>query len=220
MPAAETSTRLLREGTADPLAACKARGRELAKAVLTIADGELEEVTGPIESRISVLGLPLAEPVPSKRALELAQGVPLDVGFKAFPDPLRDTNWIRALIRHYKQGIPFPTKVSDYVCTDEEFLVKELDERPPMVLIRPRCGEDWLSFGNIAETIQEGHRAAHKALEDIDAIVASRTVERRYDQVRHGEMLYGYKSFHLMSAARATGTPKMSRKIGSSSATE
>ena len=40
---------------------------------------------------------------------------------------------------------------------------------PPMVLIRPRCGEDWLSFGNISETIDEGHRAAHKALEDIDA---------------------------------------------------
>ena len=40
---------------------------------------------------------------------------------------------------------------------------------PPMVLIRPRCGEDWLSFANIAETIREGHRAAHKALEDIDA---------------------------------------------------
>jgi NTE family protein len=40
---------------------------------------------------------------------------------------------------------------------------------PPMVLIRPRCGEDWLSFSNIADTIREGHRAAHKALEDIDA---------------------------------------------------
>ena len=40
---------------------------------------------------------------------------------------------------------------------------------PPMVLIRPRCGEDWLSFSNIEETIREGHRAAHKALEDIDA---------------------------------------------------
>jgi NTE family protein len=40
---------------------------------------------------------------------------------------------------------------------------------PPMVLIRPRCGEDWLSFANISETIREGHRAAHKALEDIDA---------------------------------------------------
>jgi NTE family protein len=40
---------------------------------------------------------------------------------------------------------------------------------PPMVLIRPRCGEDWLSFTNIADTIKEGHRAALKALEDIDA---------------------------------------------------
>ena len=40
---------------------------------------------------------------------------------------------------------------------------------PPMVLIRPRCGEDWLSFSNIPDTILEGHRAAHKALEDIDA---------------------------------------------------
>jgi NTE family protein len=40
---------------------------------------------------------------------------------------------------------------------------------PPMVLIRPRCGEDWLSFTNISATIKEGHRSAHKALEDIDA---------------------------------------------------
>ncbi|HEX3865219.1 MAG TPA: patatin-like phospholipase family protein, partial [Gemmatimonadaceae bacterium] len=40
---------------------------------------------------------------------------------------------------------------------------------PPMVLIRPRCGEDWLSFANISATIQEGYRAAKKALADIDA---------------------------------------------------
>jgi ferredoxin len=38
-----------------------------------------------------------------------------------------------------------------------------------MVLIRPRCGEDWLSFTNIGDTIREGHRAACKAFEDIDA---------------------------------------------------
>lgn len=112
----------------DPLASCKSRGHELAEAVLQIAAGPLQEVTGPIESRLKVLDLPLAEPVPYKRALELAEGVPLAVGFRAFPDPVRDTNWIRALIRHYKQGIPFPTKISDYVCTDEEFLVSKLDE--------------------------------------------------------------------------------------------
>ena len=40
---------------------------------------------------------------------------------------------------------------------------------PPMVLIRPRCGEDWLSFAHIGDTIDEGHRAGLKALEDIDA---------------------------------------------------
>jgi NTE family protein len=40
---------------------------------------------------------------------------------------------------------------------------------PPMVLVRPRVGEDWLSFGNIPGTIQEGHRAGLKALEDIEA---------------------------------------------------
>jgi len=42
---------------------------------------------------------------------------------------------------------------------------------PPMVLIRPRLGEDWLSFANIPETIREGHRAAKKALEDIDRYI-------------------------------------------------
>lgn len=40
---------------------------------------------------------------------------------------------------------------------------------PPMVLIRPRCTEEWLSFKNIGRTIKEGERAARKALEDIDA---------------------------------------------------
>ncbi len=112
---------------ADPLASCKARGHELAAAVLKIGEGTLEEVTGPLESKLKVLDLPLAPPTPYKRALELARGVPLDAGFKAFPDPVRDTNWIRALIRHYKEGIPFPTKVSEYICTDEEFLVTKLD---------------------------------------------------------------------------------------------
>lgn len=112
----------------DPLTACKARGHQLADAVLKIARGPLEEVTGPIESRLKVLDLPLAPPIPYTRALELARGIPLDAGFKAFPDPDRDTNWIRSLIRHYKEGIPFPTKISEYICTDEEFLVPKLDK--------------------------------------------------------------------------------------------
>ena len=115
-------------GTTAALAACKSRGHELAQATLAALNGPLEDVTGPMESRIQVLDLPLAEPVPWKRAQELAKDIPLDAGFRAFPDPLRDTNWIRALVRHYKEGIPFPKKISDYVCTDEEFLVSKLDE--------------------------------------------------------------------------------------------
>jgi NTE family protein len=40
---------------------------------------------------------------------------------------------------------------------------------PPMVLIRPRCTEEWLSFKNIPHTVKEGYRAGRKALEDIEA---------------------------------------------------
>jgi hypothetical protein len=116
------------EATTDPLTACKARGHELADAVSHIADGPLEPVTGPIESRLKLVDLPLADPVPYKRAIEFARDVPLDVGFRAFPDPLRDTNWIRALVTHYKKGLPFPKSISEYICTDEEFLVTKLDE--------------------------------------------------------------------------------------------
>lgn len=116
------------EGATDPLAACKARGHELAQAALSIANGKLENVTGPVQSRLQLLNLPLDDPIPYKRALELARDVPQDIYFKAFPDPRRDTNWIRALLRHYKEGIPFPKRSSDYICTDEEFLVKQLDQ--------------------------------------------------------------------------------------------
>lgn len=41
---------------------------------------------------------------------------------------------------------------------------------PPMILIRPRLGQDWLSFSNIPSNIREGYRAALKALEEYDAI--------------------------------------------------
>jgi len=114
------------QGTTDFLAACKARGHELAAAALDVANGKLVDVTGSIESRLKLVDLPLAEPVPYQRALELARDVPLDAGLRAFPDPVRDTNWIRQLVRHYKEGIPFPKRVSEYICTDEEFLVKQL----------------------------------------------------------------------------------------------
>ncbi len=91
-----------------------------------IANGKLTEVGGTIESQLRLVDLPLADPVPYQRAIELARDVPMDAGLRAFPDPLRDTNWIRELVRYYKEGIPFPKKISEYICTDEEFLVKQL----------------------------------------------------------------------------------------------
>jgi NTE family protein len=39
---------------------------------------------------------------------------------------------------------------------------------PPMLLIRPKVGHDWLSFTNSASHIREGYRAASRALEHID----------------------------------------------------
>lgn len=39
---------------------------------------------------------------------------------------------------------------------------------PPMLLIRPKVGRDWLSFSNSAEHIREGYRAAKKALEHFE----------------------------------------------------
>ena len=37
---------------------------------------------------------------------------------------------------------------------------------PPMLLIRPKVGRDWLSFAHSAQNIREGYRAASRALED------------------------------------------------------
>jgi NTE family protein len=39
---------------------------------------------------------------------------------------------------------------------------------PPMLLIRPKVGRDWLSFTNAAKHIREGYRAATKALEHFE----------------------------------------------------
>jgi len=34
---------------------------------------------------------------------------------------------VRSLLRHYKENIPFPTKTTDMVCTDDAFLVEAYD---------------------------------------------------------------------------------------------
>lgn len=42
---------------------------------------------------------------------------------------------------------------------------------PPMLLIRPKVGRDWLSFTNSVQHIREGYRAAAKALEHFDTYI-------------------------------------------------
>ena len=112
----------------DDMAACRRRGHDLAQEVVKIAKGPMEEVTGAIESQLKLISLPLADPMPYEKALELARGIPMDVGLVPPPHPARGTNWIRALVRHYKEGIPFPTRSSDMPCGDGGFFVAKLDK--------------------------------------------------------------------------------------------
>ena len=53
----------------------------------------------------------------------------------------------------------------------QQFPLSEWDG-PPMVLIRPRCEGDWLSFTDTERTIEEGYRAACSALAHWDAYLA------------------------------------------------
>ncbi len=106
----------------------KSTGLKLAREVMKISDAPMTDVTGPISSKLEVISLPLAPPVSYEEAMELARHIPKDIGFVPYPAPNRGTNWIRALLKHYEEGIPFPTRTTDRVCTDDAFLVRELDE--------------------------------------------------------------------------------------------
>ena len=118
-------------GAYDALLEARARelGHELAEAVTGIARGPLKDVTGPITSSIEVVGLPLAAPISQEEALALAEEYPPDVGFVHYPHEHRGTNWIRMLLRYYEEGIPFPTKTTEMVCTDDTFLIHKTDQK-------------------------------------------------------------------------------------------
>ena len=114
--------------TEDKLAACKQRGHELAQTAIAIAKGRMQPVSGAISSQMKLVDLPLAEPMPYAKALEAARGIPLDIGMVPPPAKERYNNWVRALIRHYKEGIPFPKRSSDYPCSDGGFFVQKLEK--------------------------------------------------------------------------------------------
>ena len=110
------------------------RGRELAQVVIKISEGPLQEITGRIASKMESIPLPLAPPLSYEAALKLTkdEDVPLNIGFVCYKG--RPSNWIRSLLKHYEEGIPFPTKTTDLVLTDCGFLahgsvtVLELDK--------------------------------------------------------------------------------------------
>ncbi|MFC1557783.1 hypothetical protein ACFL40_00360 [candidate division KSB1 bacterium] len=116
------------EGIDGDLAAAKFLGRELAEVVLDISKEPMQEVTGPISSKFESISLPLAPPVSYTEALQLAKDIPLDIEIAYLKD--RGSNWIRALLKHYKEGIPFPTKTADLIYDDTQtYLFNDLDNR-------------------------------------------------------------------------------------------
>gem|GEM_PF-467984 len=105
----------------------QALGKRLADSVMEIVRGDMQEVTGAIESRLEVISLPLADPMPFEEAKKLAGHFPQSIGFVPYPHPDRPSNWIRNLMKHYKEKIPFPKRTTDRVCTDDGFLVQSYD---------------------------------------------------------------------------------------------
>jgi hypothetical protein len=114
-------------GMNDKLAECKRRGHDLAQTVTGVAKASMREISGALESNLKLIDLPLAEPMPYNKALEAARGIPMNIGMVPPPAPERYNNWVRALVRHYKEGIPFPRRSSDYPCSDGGFFVEKLD---------------------------------------------------------------------------------------------
>ncbi len=108
-----------------PLPVVKQYGKELADTVIRIVKEKQQTMKGNITSSFQVIPLSLNKPIPFEDVQRLSFFYPTDIGYIHYPDPKRDTNWIRSLFKHYKENIPFPTKTTDKMCTDDEFLIEE-----------------------------------------------------------------------------------------------
>ncbi|MCX8064617.1 MAG: hypothetical protein N3G21_05525 [Candidatus Hydrogenedentes bacterium] len=98
---------------------------ELSREVIRVANEKKTPIEGKISSSFKVVSLSLAKPMPREQAEKLALFHPMDIGFVPYPDHRRSSNWIRSLLKHYREGIPFPNKSSDKICTDDGFLIEE-----------------------------------------------------------------------------------------------
>jgi len=115
------------QGMAGTPESVQALGERLAREVLAISEGPLQDVTGTIKSTFEVISLPLAKPMAREQAVKLAKHYPADIGLVPYPHKERESNWVRALVKHYEEGVPFPKQTTDWVCTDDAFLVSELE---------------------------------------------------------------------------------------------
>ena len=106
----------------------KAFGHLLAQKVIEIMEAPMEDITGPIKTKLEKVSLPLAPPISYEEALELAKKFPKDVGFVDYPNKYRGTNWVRMLLRYYEKNIPFPKRTDDMVCTYDTYLIHKSDQ--------------------------------------------------------------------------------------------
>ena len=106
----------------------KALARQLADAVLEILNGSMQDVTGPLKSRLEVLSLPLGPPVSESKAQALAEGYPDGLGLVPYPNKHRETNWVRELLYWYEKGLPFPTTTTEMVATDDTYIWLKSDQ--------------------------------------------------------------------------------------------
>jgi hypothetical protein len=103
-------------------------GHLLAQRLIEIMEAPMENITGPIQTRLERVSLPLAAPISKDSALVLAKKFPKDVGFVSFPNEYRETNWVRMLLRYYEKNIPFPKGTDEMVCTYDTYLINKSDK--------------------------------------------------------------------------------------------
>jgi neutral ceramidase len=110
----------------NPLEKAKAYAHLVAQQVIKIMDGPMEDVTGPIQSKLERVSLPLAPPLPYVEVLELAMKFPKDLGFVP-TGPDEATNGIRMAMEYYKKNLPFPKRTDEMICTFDAYLINKSD---------------------------------------------------------------------------------------------
>lgn len=103
-------------------------GHQLALEVIKITENSLEDITGPIQTKLEKVSLPLSPPISYEAALVLSKKFPKDIGFVYYPNEYRETNWVRMLLRYYEKNLPFPRRTDEMICTYDTYLINKSDQ--------------------------------------------------------------------------------------------